>query len=471
MQPLYKRHESRAFERAMYVKHIGMIVPMFKLFLNGKGVDDIDTRDVREALDKLTYQKSIQDACGDPLELYIYNVRFVNNEDRSEVKFILLASISETDIVVETTSDAPYIYSSKGAVTHMFRGSKVAYVDGYTSEPTNIIVGPLPYPENITETEVLIEVHAAALNPIDYKRAEGMISLMYPEKFPLKLGYDVAGVVAKVGTKVERFKEGDKVYGRLSCNHVGSIGEVVVAEELDLAPIPESVPFTVAAAVPLAGLTAKQALEWVGLERGQSLFVNGGMGGVGMFAVALGKHYFGAEVTTTVSSGKIERVKQMGASKVVDYTKESYTEVLEDTADVVFDTVGDAEIYRVAKHNSSAVSIAMLPDGNGLELFRHESAPLSLFGKAKLTAAKLIVTAVGWYLTRGFRSKNIRYGYVVMAPDGHELEKTFNPLLENGTIKPAIANVYPFTTDGVQSAFKELMAGHVAGKIIICVKD
>ncbi|KAJ2808171.1 hypothetical protein H4R20_000974 [Coemansia guatemalensis] len=195
------------------------------------------------------------------------------------------------------------------------------------------------------------------------------------------------------------------------------------------------------------------------------------MGGVGMFAVALGKHYFGAEVTTTVSTGKMERAGQMGAARVVDYTKETYTEVLENTADVVFDTVGDAEIYRVAKHNSTAVSVAMLPDRNGLDHFRHESAPLSLFGKAKLAAAKLIVGAVGWYLTRGFRSKGIRYGYVIMSPDGSDLEKTFNPLLENGTIKPVIANVYPFTTEGVQSAFKELMAGHVAGKVIICVKD
>ncbi|PIA15529.1 GroES-like protein [Coemansia reversa NRRL 1564] len=349
---------------------------------------------------------------------------------------------------------------------------RVAYVDHYTSNPADIIIGSLPGPKDIPETQVLIEVYAAALNPIDYKRAEGMVSLMYPEAFPLRLGYDVAGVVTKAGIRAERFKEGDKVYGRLSYNHAGSIGEVVVAEESVLAHIPESVSFTVAAAVPLAGMTAKQALEWAGLERGQSLFVNGGMGGVGMFAVALAKNYFGAkEITTTVSTGKIDLVKQMGATKVVDYQKESYTEVLENTADVVFDTVGDAEIYRVAKHNSSAVSVVLLPDGNALDQFRHESAPLSLFGKAKLAAAKLIVAGAGWYLTRGFRSKNIRYGYVVMSPDGRDLEKTFNPLLENKTIKPTIANVYPFTTDGVQSAFKELMAGHVAGKIIIRVKD
>ncbi|PIA15530.1 hypothetical protein COEREDRAFT_87722 [Coemansia reversa NRRL 1564] len=116
MTPLYIRHASRAYERTMYAKHIDKIVSLFELFLNSKGVDDIDIRDVREALDKLTYRESITDAYGEFLELYKCNLRFVNNEDKSEVNLTLLACISETDIIINA-SDLSYIYSVKEPLT------------------------------------------------------------------------------------------------------------------------------------------------------------------------------------------------------------------------------------------------------------------------------------------------------------------------------------------------------------------
>ncbi|KAJ2724771.1 hypothetical protein GGI07_001732 [Coemansia sp. Benny D115] len=349
---------------------------------------------------------------------------------------------------------------------------RVATVSRYTGNPADFDVTEQPRPKLATETQVEIQVHAASLNPIDYKRAEGMLSIALPEKFPLRLGYDLAGTVLRVGSEVKRFKQGDRVYGRVHSEHAGAIAEVAVAEEAVLARIPDSVSFNVAASVPLAGLTALQSLEAAGLKSGQTVFVTGGMGGVGMFAVALSKlHFKAAEVITTVSTAKVERVREMGAMRVVDYTKEDYTAVLENAADVVFDTVGDSMIYKVAKPQGSVVSVAMLPDGNALEHFRQKDVPLSLFGGFKFALAKRIVSLAGWVATRGFRSKGQRYSYVVMEPNGQMLESVFNPLLESEQLKPAIANVYRFDRKGVQDAFKESRDGHAAGKIIICVRD
>ncbi|KAJ2157421.1 hypothetical protein GGF46_004522 [Coemansia sp. RSA 552] len=349
---------------------------------------------------------------------------------------------------------------------------KTAVVEQYTGDVGRFTIAELEMPRLRTPTSVKISVHSAALNPIDFKRAEGMLALVRPEPFPLKLGYDVAGEVTEVGSEVTRFQVGDKVYGRVQSSEAGTIAEYVVTEEFTLAPIPSNVPYSVAAAVPLAGLTALQALERAQLKPGQSLFVSGGMGGVGMFGVMLGKHHFkAAEVITTVSPAKVGRAKQLGATRTVDYTAETYTSVLENAADVVLDTIGDSDAFKVAKPGGQAVSVAMLPDGQALELFRHPDIPLSVFGTIKLALAKQVVSAAGWVLTRGFRRKNITYQYVVMRPDGQALEEIFNPLLSSETIKPVIANVRPFTIDGVQAAFKESSEGHAAGKIIICVRD
>ncbi|KAJ2756778.1 hypothetical protein GGI19_000582 [Coemansia pectinata] len=349
---------------------------------------------------------------------------------------------------------------------------KAATAARYTHDPAGFKIVELPRPVLTTATQVEIIVHAASLNPIDFKRAEGMISIALPEPFPLKLGYDVSGVVTEVGSGVERFKVGDRVYGRVHAEHVGTIAEYVVAEESALAPIPDSVGYEAAAAVPLAGLTAKQALEAAGLQSGQTLFVSGGMGGVGMFALALAKLHFGAgEIITTVSTSKIDKAREMGATRVVDYTKEDYTQVLDSVADVALDTIGDATFYKVAKPNANAVSVAMLPDGNALDHFRQETVPLSMLGSVKLAVAKTVVNCAGWFLTRGFRAKNVRYSFIVLRCDGEDLERSFNPLLASGALCPVISNTYPFTDEGVRAAFTESRAGHATGKIIIKVKD
>ncbi|KAJ2768071.1 hypothetical protein IWQ57_003692 [Coemansia nantahalensis] len=349
---------------------------------------------------------------------------------------------------------------------------KVAAVERYTGNAEDYVLAELPRPQLTTATQVEIEVHAASLNPIDYKRAKGMLSALQPDTFPLKVGYDVAGVVTKAGDGVTRFKPGDRVYGRVGERDGGTIAEWMVAEESALGHIPGSVSFATAAAVPLAGLTALQALDAAGLQRGQSLFVSAGMGGVGMFAVALAKHHFGAAViATTVSAAKREAAEEMGATKVIDYKTEDYTLVLKDLVDVGFDTTGDSNIYKAIKQGGQAVSVAMMPDGATLDGFRNPDAPLSLFGSAKLAAIKCVADGVQWFTTRRLRAKGIGYRYLLMKPDGKALEAVFNPLLESGTLVPAISSEHPFTEAGVRAAFKESIAGHATGKIVVKVRD
>lgn len=350
---------------------------------------------------------------------------------------------------------------------------KVAVVKHYTADSNDFSIAELPRPVFEGSQRVEIEVHAASLNPIDYKRAEGMLQIMLPEPLPLRLGYDVAGVVTRVSDDVQRFKPGDRVYGRIHQRDSGAIGEYVVADESVLAQIPDSVEFAAAAAVPLAGLTAKQALETAGLQQGQSVFINGGMGGVGMFAIALAKHHFGAQqITATVSTGKMAIAQEMGATKVIDYTaNDSYHKELENTADVAFDTVGDLSLYQITKPQTGiAVSVAMAISGDILEKFKDDSVPLSMFGSFKLAVAKRVVTAASWFLTRGFRQKEVKYSYILMHPDGQALESVFNPLLETGQLKPVLSNVYPFTDEGVKAAFKESRDGHATGKIVVEIK-
>ncbi|KAJ1961288.1 hypothetical protein GGI12_003326 [Dipsacomyces acuminosporus] len=351
---------------------------------------------------------------------------------------------------------------------------KAAVVHKYTGNPEDFTIAELPRPQLTADTQVEIKVHAASLNPIDYKRAEGLLSIPLPEPFPLKLGYDVAGVVAKTGDRVTRFKPGDRVYGRVASEDVGTIAEYSIADQSCLAPIPANISFTTAASVPLAGLTAKQSLDKLELQSDHSFFVTSGLGGVGMFAILLAKHHYNAkEIVTTVSTRKVELAKQLGATRVLDYTakEEDYIHILEDSADRLFDTIGESSLYIISKPDTKAASVAMVSDGSALDDFKQDKVPLSTFGNIKLALVKKLVSGAGWYFTRGYRSKGVEFSYVKMKPDGADLEKTFNPLLESETIKPVISNVYPFTDEGVAKAFEESRGGHATGKIIVKVQD
>jgi NADPH:quinone reductase-like Zn-dependent oxidoreductase len=184
----------------------------------------------------------------------------------------------------------------------------------------------MPTPE-LCDDEVLVQVHAAGVNQLDFKLRDGEFRRILPYRLPLILGHDVAGKVVQVGTRVRQFKPGDEVYARADDFRIGTFAEFVPVKEASLALKPESLTMEEAASVPLVGLTAWQALVVrANLKKGQKVFIQAGSGGVGTFAIQLAKH-LGASVATTTSAANVALVKSLGADVVIDYRTQDFEEV------------------------------------------------------------------------------------------------------------------------------------------------
>jgi NADPH:quinone reductase-like Zn-dependent oxidoreductase len=172
--------------------------------------------------------------------------------------------------------------------------------------------------------ELLVRVHAAGLNPVDFKARAGALKIIYKYRLPIVMGNELSGVVEAVGSGVMLFAKGDRVFARVDKNTLGAFAEYAVVHEEHAARMPMSLDFSSAAAVPLAALTAFQALcDELHLSAGQRIFIPGGAGGVGTFAIQIAKH-FGAHVATTASPRGEGLVKRLGAHVVIDYTRERF---------------------------------------------------------------------------------------------------------------------------------------------------
>ncbi len=193
--------------------------------------------------------------------------------------------------------------------------------------------------------EVLVKVAASSINPIDFKVRKGDLKLVLRKKFPIVLGHDFAGEVVEVGSPDSRIKIGQKVFGMNPFPGMGAYAGFVAVKEKNLAVAPASVSLEVAAAVPLAALTALQGLKDFGkLKKGQHVLINGASGGVGTFAVQLAK-ILGAHVTGVCSGSNVDRVRSLGADLVIDYQKQSF-ETLAKKFDLVFDAVGKSSFLK-----------------------------------------------------------------------------------------------------------------------------
>ena len=226
-------------------------------------------------------------------------------------------------------------------------------------------------PPTISDNQVLLEVYATSVNPIDWKVREGYLKEMLPFEFPITLGWDAAGIIAEVGKNVSNFKVGDRVFTRPATNNQGTYAEFVSVDQDLLAKMPEDMTFEEAAAIPLAGLTAWQCLvDFAEIKKGDKVLIHAGAGGVGNFAIQLGKH-FGAYVATTASKENEEFVKSLGANQVIDYKEEEFNESLEDY-DIVLDAIGGDVLeksYQVLKKGGKLVSIAGQPSDKDAEKY------------------------------------------------------------------------------------------------------
>ena len=227
----------------------------------------------------------------------------------------------------------------------------------------HIAFADIPRPA-LKPDEMLVQVHAAGLNPIDYMIPKGTFKPILKFQLPATLGSDLAGVVVEVGSRVTRFKPGDAVFASIFDLGTGALAEFAVVPENAAALKPANLDFVQAASIPMVGLTSWQALkERAKLKPGQKVFIPAGSGGIGTFAIQLAKH-LGAKVGTTTSTGNVDLVQSLGADEVIDYKKQEFEDVLRDY-DAVLGTVrGDAieKSLRILKSKSTVVSLIGPPD-------------------------------------------------------------------------------------------------------------
>jgi len=219
---------------------------------------------------------------------------------------------------------------------------------------------PRPHPR---EGEVLVRVHAAGINPVDWKIREGHLKEMLHHTLPLILGWDVSGVVETLGPEVKRLKSGDEVFSRPDISRDGAYAEFIVMKESEVALKPLSIDHIHAAALPLAGLTAWQTLfDAGGLAAGQRVLIHGGAGGVGHLAVQLAK-WKGAHVITTASAANHDFLRKLGADQIVDYKTVRFEDAIE-PVDIVLDTQGgeiQERSWQTLKPGGILISIANPP--------------------------------------------------------------------------------------------------------------
>lgn len=213
--------------------------------------------------------------------------------------------------------------------------------------------------------QLLIKVHAAAVNPFDVKVREGMARQMAELTFPATLGGDFAGTVAEIGEDVEGFEIGQAVYGQAGAlSSQGSFAEFTPVKASQAGTKPASLDFIHAAALPLVSVSAYQALvDHMELQKGQKILIHGGAGGIGTMAIQIAKH-IGAHVAATAAAKDVDFVKELGADEVIDYEKQDFMEVIKDY-DAVFDTVGGettTKSYTVLKPGGALVSMAAQAD-------------------------------------------------------------------------------------------------------------
>jgi NADPH:quinone reductase-like Zn-dependent oxidoreductase len=289
---------------------------------------------------------------------------------------------------------------------------------------------------DIGDNQVLISNRATSINPIDWKVREGYLKDMLPFEFPIILGWDAAGVIARKGKNVEGFEIGDRVFARPDTTNRGTYAEYVAVDEHLLAPMPESMSFEEAAAIPLAGLTAWQCLvDFSDIQEGDKVLVHAGSGGVGSFAIQIAKS-FGAHVASTASGKNEEFVKSLGTDRFINYKEEDFSEVLGDF-DIVLDTMGgevQANSYKVLKKGGKLVSIAEPPNED---------------------------EAIEY---------GVEAGFLWLEPKGEQL-KQLADLYEKGELKPVIGNTFPFNEQGLKDAHALSETHHAKGKIVIKVTE
>jgi len=329
-----------------------------------------------------------------------------------------------------------------------------AYVLKHYGGPEGSLLMDVPAPQP-RPRDILVEVRAAGLNPVDFKFRQGKLRAILRPKLPLVLGNEFAGEVIAAGPDVKRFRVGDRVFARVAKDRLGAFAEQACVDEDDAAHMPRDLDFPAAAAVPLAGLTALQALrDELDVKPGQKVFISGGAGGVGSFAIQIAK-WLGAHVTTTASKRGEALVRSLGCDEVIDYTVQDVSNQ-QGRFDAAFDLIGGKtldQMFEIMKPGTKIVSVGALPEP--------QTALLDLGGRRGLAL-------VFWIISYGIRSRarraGVRYRYLFMHASGSELAELAG-LIGQGKLKAIVDRTYPFAKIAEALAYVE--SGRAKGKVVV----
>jgi len=287
--------------------------------------------------------------------------------------------------------------------------------------------------------DVLIKVHAASVNPVDWKIRQGMARILTGFRFPKILGSECAGEIVETGTKIKGFSEGDRVIGFPGIRRLSAFAEYVCVNENNTFKKPEGISFGEASTIPVAGLTALQSLQKLGhISRNCKVLINGASGGVGTFAVQIAK-IFGARVTAVSSGPNAPLLKEIGADVIIDYTREDFTKS-DERYDIVFDTV--------SKRSFSECKGVLATHGVYVNTLPVLSMLLYQYG-------------IGFLMNKKARS-------VMVSPNAADME-WMRKQIEAGKIRIIIDRVY--SLDQIVEALAYSETGRARGKIVLKVLE
>jgi NADPH:quinone reductase-like Zn-dependent oxidoreductase len=308
------------------------------------------------------------------------------------------------------------------------------------------------------EDDVLVQIHAASVNPLDLKTRDGDFKAILPYRVPFVLGNDLAGVVAGVGAGVTRFTAGDEVYARPDKNRIGTFAERIAVAEADLALKPSSTSMAEAGSLPLVALTAWQALvERGNVQPGQKVLIHAGAGGVGSIAIQLATH-LGATVATTASGSNADFVRELGADTVIDYRTHDFERTLSGY-DLVLDSLGGENLeksLRVLKPGGQAIGIAGPPD------------PAFARDAGLNPVLRLAIAGLSGKIRRRAKKLGVSYEFLFVRASGDQLRQ-ITTLVDQGVLRPVVGKVFGF--DQTPQALQSLSTGGIRGKAVITVNN
>ena len=330
---------------------------------------------------------------------------------------------------------------------------KAVQIKNY-SKNIDTVLNDIPKPE-ISDSEVLIQVKAAAVNPVELLILTGSVKLIQDYSMPLTLGNECSGIVEQVGSKVEGFQTGDLVYTRLPLDKIGAFAEYVAVDQKEIAKMPDGYDFTTAAAIPLTGLTAYQAItEELEAKPGQTILIPGGSGSFGQMAVPIAKA-LGLHVIVTGNERAREQFLSMGVDRYMDYKQDNYWEQLSEI-DHVIDTLGPDEFEH---------ELSVLKKGGRLVSLR--TGPNKAFAERKQFSGmkKQLFALAGNKYDKAAKKQGKEYRFVFVCSDGAQLQK-ITEIVEKQQIKPAVDSRI-FSLDQANDALRLVAQGSLNGKVII----